>query len=80
MFCASCEGIGTVIHGASTAPFGRYVEVEVTCEDCEGTGRRCRDCGDPIDLRATAVAELCPECTNGRLEAIALAADATEAM
>lgn len=56
--CAECLGIGSV------RPEGEPVHshAAVECEACEGTGRVCADCGEPIPVCFPRGQTTCREC------------------
>ncbi|MGH9811504.1 MAG: hypothetical protein ACRD4T_00060 [Candidatus Acidiferrales bacterium] len=58
--CKTCEGLGNLELASRRWP---YVAHE-TCEDCDGTGRICRLCLEPIPLDSPA-GPLCTWCDGG---------------
>jgi hypothetical protein len=66
--CPECDGIGSVID----SPSGRGCDPrgeETECLTCEGCGRLCDDCGDPIPVsvqRMEPKQTVCAECRSER--------------
>jgi hypothetical protein len=60
--CMECEGIGAVVrrtcHHTGCCPCSAPEEA---CDFCDGQGRICPDCGEPIELDA-ADTERCADC------------------
>lgn len=71
MTCSSCSGLGTLVvcgRGCHAHDPTCTHETEVECEECEGTGRRCGNCLDPLPLCLPRGAELCRECAEAVVE------------
>jgi hypothetical protein len=64
LLCPDCDGVGTVEaticqHMGGNCPCSTR---EITCDNCEGDGRICRDCGESVPLSTPDDSVACLEC------------------
>lgn len=64
MTCSECDGVGSLSLGHPLDPNAGVVE----CERCDGTGRLCRECREPLPVTFPDGAECCRECETAMAE------------